>query len=112
LMLLAVSRLHLGSHTASLQWRADGRLHAEHQILEGSVCDAALLSASTGWAAIGIAWAYVIIWWFLADLAKTIVSKVRPAAGPAVAGRTTTYRRDTTPARCMYLAVAQHCNQS
>lgn len=37
----------------------------------------------TGWAAIGIAWAYVIIWWFLADLAKTLVSKVSPAADPA-----------------------------
>jgi hypothetical protein len=37
----------------------------------------------TGWAAIGIAWAYVIIWWLLADLAKTLVSKVSPAADPA-----------------------------
>lgn len=54
------------------------------------MCDAALLPACTGWAAIGIAWAYVIIWWFLADLAKTIVSKVTTAAGPAVAGSTAT----------------------
>jgi hypothetical protein len=36
-----------------------------------------------GWAAIGITWAYVIVWWILADLAKTIVSKVFRASEAA-----------------------------
>lgn len=29
-----------------------------------------------GWGAIGITWAYVLIWWLLADFAKVLIWKV------------------------------------
>jgi H+-transporting ATPase len=69
LLLLPVACFLLGATLIAVYWPLNVRPDGGRGAMDGA-----------GWAAIGIAWAYVIIWWFLADLAKTIVSKVFRAA--------------------------------
>jgi H+-transporting ATPase len=46
-----------------------------------------------GWAAVGITWAYVFVWWQLADLAKVIVQKIYRTAD----GHREACKREETP---------------
>ena len=42
--------------------------------VNGTNCALACIAA--GWAAVGVTWAYVIVWWLLADVVKTLVQAV------------------------------------